>query len=124
MDELEVKGRKVSIDIIKANVFAVVLMTVLGIAFLVLFILIWKGRKPTDELIGGFPEWSILFALMLVGVIVHELIHGLTWACYAKSGWNSISFGVIWWLLTKENPKSLVLDHPTEAGFYIIDEDE
>lgn len=118
------KGRKVSIDIIKANVFAVVLMTVLGIAFLVLFILIWKGRKPTDELIGGFPEWSILFALMLVGVIVHELIHGLTWACYAKSGWNSISFGVIWWLLTKENPKSLVLDHPTEAGFYIIDEDE
>ena len=29
----------------------------------------------------------------------------------------------IWmtWLLTKENPKSMVLDHPSEAGFYIID---
>jgi len=33
--------------------------------------------------------------------------------------------GDIWmtWLLTKENPKSMVLDHPSEAGFYIIDED-
>jgi hypothetical protein len=31
--------------------------------------------------------------------------------------------GDIWmtWLLTKENPKSMVLDHPSEAGFYIID---
>ena len=30
--------------------------------------------------------------------------------------------GDIWmtWLLTKENPKSMVLDHPSEAGFYII----
>ena len=27
------------------------------------------------------------------------------------------------WLLTKENPKSLVLDHPSEAGFYIINEE-
>jgi len=119
--------------------------------------------------------------------VVHELIHGLTWACFAKSGWKSISFGVMWklltpychcdepmhipgymagammpcfilgvipaivalfigslpmlawgiffiaaaagdiwmtWLLTKENPKSFVLDHPSEAGFYIIDEEK
>ena len=112
------------------------------------------------------------------------VIHGLTWACFAKNGWKSISFGVWWkvltpychcnepmpipnymiaammpcivlgvipavvalfigslpmlawgiffiaaaagdiwmtWLLTKENPKSMVLDHPSEAGFYIID---
>ena len=34
--------------------------------------------------------------------------------------------GDIWmtWLLTKENPKSMVLDHPSEAGFYIIDKRE
>ena len=25
--------------------------------------------------------------------------------------------------LTKENPKSLVLDHPSEAGFYVFDEE-
>ena len=31
--------------------------------------------------------------------------------------------GDIWmtWLLTKENSKSMVLDHPSEAGFYIMD---
>jgi hypothetical protein len=34
--------------------------------------------------------------------------------------------GDIWmaWLLQKENPQSTVLDHPSEAGFYIYDEEE
>ena len=184
---METKGRKVTIDIVKANIFAFVILAVSAIVFLVPFFLIWKERKTIGELLGSFSDWSITFLLILVGIVVHELIHGLTWAFYAKSGWKSISFGVIWkmltpychcsepmhipgymagammpcvilgvipaivalfvgslpllawgvffiaaaagdiwitWLLTKENPKSLVLDHPSEAGFYIIDEEE
>ncbi len=184
MEDFENKGRKVAIDIVKANIFAIVIFVVAAVAFLVPFFWIWGGRKPVSELLGGFPDWILAFVLMFVGIVVHELIHGATWACFAKSGWKSISFGVIWklltpychcdepmrisgymwgammpcivlgiipaivalfigslpvlawgiffiaaaagdiwmtWLLTKENPKSLVLDHPSEAGFYIID---
>lgn len=184
MEEQEVKGRKVAIDLVKANVFALLLMVVSAIILLVPFFLIWGGRKPTDELTGSPTHWGIALGALLVGIVVHELIHGLTWACFAKSGWRSISFGVLWkmltpychcnepmdirgymlgammpcivlgiipaivalaignlpllvwgiffiaaaagdiwmaWLLTKEKPGSLVLDHPSEAGFYIID---
>ena len=187
MDKLEVKGRKVSIDIVKANIFACMILVVSTIILLVPFVFIWKDKKPISELIGGMGEWIIAFLLMFVGIVVHELIHGLTWACFAKSGWKSISFGVIWklltpychcdepmrirgyitgammpffilgiipavvalfigslpmlawgiffiaaaagdiwmtWLLTKEDPNNMVLDHPSEAGFYIIDEEE
>ena len=38
----EIKGRKVAIDIVKANVFAVVIMVVAAVAFLIPFFLIWK----------------------------------------------------------------------------------
>ncbi len=183
---METKGRKVAIDLAKANLFSIAIMAATAIALLVPFFLIWHGRKPFDQLVGGLPEWEIALVLMFVGIVVHELIHGITWACFAKSGWRSISFGVIWkmltpychcneplhmrayisgammpcivlgiipaiaglcvgslpllvwgiffiaaaagdiwmtWLLTKEDPRSLVLDHPSEAGFYIIDED-
>ena len=176
--------RKVAIDIVKANVFAVAIMVVSAIVFLVPFFCIWQGT-PMKRLLGTTMGWGIFFVGMVAGIVVHELIHGLTWACFAKSGWKSISFGVMWkmltpychcneplhirgymlgammpcivlgvipavlslfvgnlvllalgvffiagaagdiwmtWLLTKENPGSLVLDHPTEAGFYIIDE--
>ena len=186
MEDMESKGRKVTIDIVKANIFAVVLLVAAAIVFTVPFFLIWKGT-PMERLIGTSWGWSIFFTGMIVGIVVHELIHGLTWACFAKSGWKSISFGVMWklltpychcsepmhipgymcgammpciilgivpsiaslfigniillalgvffisaaagdiwmaWLLTKENRHSLVLDHPSEAGFYIIEEED
>ena len=185
MKDNEFKGRKVVIDIVKANIFALAIMVISAIVFLVLFFIIWKEKKTVSELFGNFGDWSIAFILFIVGIVVHELIHGATWACFAKRGWKSISFSVMWklltpychcdepmtihsymmgammpciilgvfpavialfigslpmlvwgiifiaaaagdiWislLLTKENPKSLVFDHPSEAGFYIIDE--
>ena len=51
MDNIEEKGRKVAIDIVKANVFAVVIIVVSAILFLVPFFLIWKDRKPISELL-------------------------------------------------------------------------
>lgn len=179
-------GRKVAIDIVKANGFALAIMAVSAVVLLVLFFLIWHDRKSMVELIGNGIEWFVAFPAIFVGIVVHELIHGLTWACFVKNGWKSISFGVMWklltpychcdepmhipgymmgammpcivlgiipaiialcignlpllawgilfisaaagdiwmtWLLTKENKKSMVLDHPTEAGFYIIEEE-
>ena len=183
MEENKEIGRKVSIDIVKANGVAVIIMLVAAALFLSLFFLIWREPRPTRELftIG----WGWFFIIFLVGIIVHELIHGITWSFFAKRGWRSVSFGVMWklltpychcseplpirgymagalmpfilmgllpaivalfignlslltlgiifiaaaagdlwmsWLLTKERPDCMVLDHPTEAGYYIIDE--
>ena len=82
MEENEVKGRrsatketlvpqsglkKVAIDIVKANIFAVVIMVVAAIVFLVPFFWIWAGKKPIGELLGGFGDWSITFILVIVG---------------------------------------------------------
>jgi hypothetical protein len=184
IENIDEKGRKVTIDLLKVNIFAVAIMIVAEIVLIVPFFLIWGGRKPTMELIGSPTQWAILAMTSIVGIVLHELIHGITWTFYAPSGWKSISFGVMWkmltpychcdepmhisgymmgammpcvvlgiipsivamfigylpllawgvffisaaagdiwmtWLLTKENPKSMVLDHPSEAGFYIID---
>ena len=83
MSDMEEQGRKVSIDIVKANIFACVILVVSAIVFLAPFFWIWKDRKTISELLGGFGDWSITFLLVLVGIVVHELIHGLTWAFFA-----------------------------------------
>ena len=45
MKEVNIEnGRMVTIDIVKANIFAVVLMIVSGIALLVPYILIWHDQ--------------------------------------------------------------------------------
>ena len=91
MEEKDIKGRKVAIDIVKANIFAVVIMVVAAIVFLVPFFWIWAGKKPISELLGGFGDWSITFILAIVGIVIHELIHGLTWACSAADFFLPIS---------------------------------
>lgn len=178
--------RKVTIDIVKANVFAIILLALSAIMLLIPFFFIWKGQKNSGVL-GSSTGWAIFFISFFIGIVVHELIHGLTWSFYAKSGWRSIRFGVMWkyltpychckepmhirgyiiggimpciilgiipslialaigslpllawgiifiasaagdiwivWLLTKEKPGSMVMDHPSEAGFYIIDKED
>ena len=96
----EENRRKVSIDIVKANIFAVAIMVIAAIVLLVPFFLIWGGRKPMMEILGNGTQWIVAFVGMIIGIVVHELIHGITWACYAPSGWKSISFGVMWKMLT------------------------
>ena len=169
----------------QANVLGVLYAFLLSVPFIVLFFIIhWKNYSSLKDFHINLLGLWIFVAVMFISIVVHELIHGLTWACYAKSGWKSISFGIMWklltpychcdepmhipgymmgammpcivlgvipaiaalfigslpmlvwgiffiaaaagdiwmtWLLTKENPKSMVLDHPSEAGFYIID---
>ena len=183
----ETKGRKVAINIVAANVFSIVLLIVSGVVFIVPFFLIWgEADLGSGRSVFGVTGLWLLIAFF-AGIVVHELLHGITWACYAKSGWKSISFGVMWklltpychcnepmgvkaylagalmpllvlgiipavvslmigstvllglgilfiaaasgdiwmsWLLTKEDPESTILDHPTEAGFYVFPKEE
>ena len=96
----ETKGRKVAINIVSANVFSIVLLIVSAVVFIVPFYLIWGDTDwSTEKSMFGVSGiwWLIAF---FAGIVVHELLHGITWACYAKSGWKSISFGVMWKLLT------------------------
>jgi len=37
----------------------------------------------------------IFLPIFLIGIVVHEIIHGLTWALFSPRGWKSIRFGFI-----------------------------
>lgn len=38
--------------------------------------------------------------MVIIGIVAHELIHGLIFGLYAENGFKSIRFGVIWKMLT------------------------
>ena len=40
-------------------------------------------------------EILLLLVLFLVLVVVHELIHGITWSCFAEKRFKAISFGIM-----------------------------
>lgn len=188
------RRRTMTIDIIKANKVALVVLVGALVLFGGLFFLVWgwdhiaqsfSARYGGDAPSWRFlADWFIIMVIMVVGIIVHELIHGITWACYAKRGFHAISYGVIWkvltpythcdepmhirpyvvaclmpllilgiipsviaivigwipllafgiffiagamgdvlivWMLRKENPQYMVLDHPSDPGYFIYE---
>lgn len=84
--------REVIIDMNKANGFAIVMLVVVGVVLAGLFRLIW-GRWTDGE---GLTGSGILLLLgLIVAIVVHELIHGLTWSLFAPRGLHSIKFGIM-----------------------------
>lgn len=100
------KERKETINIGTANLVSIGIMAVSALLLYGIFFLIWGyqdwfNKKTFVALADQFVTNYIIFMVaLLVGIVVHELIHGLTWARYAKSGFKSISFGIMWKMLT------------------------
>lgn len=100
------KERKETINIVTANIVSIGILLISAILLYGIFFMVydardWFNAETKDSMIDNFVTSYLKFMIVLVvGVIVHELIHGLTWGLYAKSKFKSISFGVMWKMLT------------------------
>jgi hypothetical protein len=77
----------------KVNLIAILLAIPITAIILPPFIIIWDY----DTFNAGkelFYDFFLFY--VLGGIIVHELLHGLTWGYFALNGLKSIKFGVKW----------------------------
>lgn len=90
------KEKALTIGILQANVGAIIIM----LPFVVLTAVIYftVNSIGTGEISLRFS--ILLLPILLVLIVLHELIHGLVWGCFAKNHFHSIEFGVIWKALT------------------------
>lgn len=81
------------VSVLKANIMAIVMTLPIAIVCWILYLLIHTHSV--------FQPTSFLFVFIcILGIVIHELTHGIVWAMNAKKGWKAISFGVIWKFLT------------------------
>lgn len=91
---------KRSIDLVKANSFALLLFPIFGILYFLPYFLIWEIDFSSFDALKLAIDIPISIVILILGIILHELIHGITWALFAKNGFKSIKFGVLWKMLT------------------------
>lgn len=95
--KLEEQGytrKDLTFGVVAANVWAIVVTLPLIVPFLLAYRLIW-GKGELDY------RWTVLYGLIIFAlIVVHELIHGAVFACFTKEHFRSVSFGVIWSMLT------------------------
>ena len=103
MIELEnYKLEKLTINLVWANAFAILIIIPVALIYGLPYYLIWHPEINVANFIGGIVDTNGLlnFGVMIIGIILHELIHGITWAIFAKDGFKSIKFGILWKMLT------------------------
>ncbi len=85
----------------KANLAAlfyfIFFFTIFGVPYFLLWIkkLTLNASRDLALSFGDYLSLKVI-GIILLGIIAHELIHGITWALFAKKGFKSISFGVAW----------------------------
>ena len=86
-----------------------------GIPIVVFQFTLYSGlhNGQNMETTGSF---IIFLAIVLAGVVVHELIHGLTWMAFGRKAFSTIKFGFQWKTFTPYAH----LSEPIEVNAYRI----
>lgn len=90
---------EVIIDITKANGFALLVLIVPLLVFGIPYYLIWHGQLldiiRNSGSMGSLFGSLFFFLALIVGIVLHELIHGVFFAIFAKHKFKSIKFGIM-----------------------------
>ena len=81
----------------KANVMAIVTTLPFIIPVVALFFICGNSFHTLDY---GFLGFIIFLAVLFASLVVHEWIHGITYAIFAKNHFKDIEFGIVWKMLT------------------------
>lgn len=90
------KKHDITISVKDANTKSLIYAMPLILIFMTIYVL----RNGIKGLTASGIEIALIYILTLVLIVVHELIHGITWSWFTKKGWEAISFGVIWKMVT------------------------
>lgn len=95
------KQEELTINMSRAHLVALFYFIFFFIVFGVPYFFFWIKKMTIENYRSvalDFGTYALLKVLvvLLLGIIAHELIHGITWARFVKKGFKSISFGVAW----------------------------
>jgi hypothetical protein len=95
MDEHDMNShsrRDLSLSMGKAYLYVAIFVVPIFIGLCGIYLWLW-GIENT---LGGFmrlTQWSIFIPILVLGVLLHEFIHGMTWALLSKRSLGEIKFG-------------------------------
>ena len=90
---------KVGMGVLKANIMA-------ALIFVPIMYLIFKAYVKLysiDDFIDfvlDIKKFMFFIITSMVFIVIHELLHGLTWSLFTENGFKDVAFGFMWKYLT------------------------
>jgi hypothetical protein len=79
-----------------ANYFSGMVFVIAAIIFGIPFALIWSWKALAGAFRLFLTEYLVLFLAVILGMVLHEALHGFTWARFCRHGIKSIRYGIKW----------------------------
>ena len=103
--------RDLSISMARANIVVMFVSIPVAILQFAIFVMVHGLRKMETTLSIG-----LFLGVLFLGVLAHELIHGLAWVIFGRKPFSTIKFGFQWKTLTPYAH----LKEPVEINAYRI----
>jgi len=100
--------KEITLSAGQANLYSLIFLFPLILLIAIPYYYLWPEQFTNDKIMGYLEaremltvfDISIFLLIVIAGIIIHELLHGIGWSFFAKLGWKSISFGIVWKYLT------------------------
>lgn len=100
--------KEITLSATRANLLGLIFLLPIFLFLALPYYFIWPEQFTKASIIGyieakeawAFFDFAVIILVILLGIIAHELLHGLGWSFYTKHGWKSIRFGVMWEMIT------------------------
>lgn len=92
LEEQGFKKQNLTVSAAAANVAGLVLGFLLALPVIAVYYFMgkWNGYEPS------IAALFISIPAFILGIVVHELLHGSGWILFTKGKFKSIAFGVVW----------------------------
>lgn len=85
--------KDLSISMLSANLLSLAFAIPLAIVLAWIFILRWGYPQLLGGINAFFGNLIVFLVIFIIGIVIHELIHGISWALFAKIPFSAIKFG-------------------------------
>lgn len=104
--------KEITLPVEKLSRYALLFLPLISLGFLLPYFLIWTPEFNhwftviTNDT-GGIHRWMAFSAYLakkspsglvyfIIGIVLHELLHGMGWIIFGRKSFRSLQFGVIW----------------------------
>lgn len=107
-DLTKYKKQELTLSTEKANMLGLLFIVPVLLLFIPAYVWLWPEQFELHSIKSFYVEhkaWMLFYPflillVMIPGAVVHEMLHGLTWAAFCKHGLSSVKYGVHWKMLT------------------------
>ncbi len=92
-EEVSGLGNDYSISMASANVRALVVAVPMAVGLALFYEVIWGWAAVGSDLVVLFDNFFPALGLLIVGIVIHELLHALGWMLASGLPWSAMKFG-------------------------------